>query len=79
MRRSKAHTFLLGPPEAKPNPISRAIAKRLGLDSPTGKTAFLSSFKSSTDDLTGENTDLAGIVSVEFLNKLRNQNSSIKE
>lgn len=73
MQESKILAKMLGTPKAT-NPVSKAVAKRLGLDTPTGKTAFLSSFKSSTDDLTG-NSMSPEIGQVEFLSKLKNSNT----
>lgn len=55
-------------------PISKAVARKLGLDTPTGMTAFLSSFRSSTDN-TGEGANLPMIGRIEFLSKLENANS----
>lgn len=62
-------------PEPRKNPVSKAIARKLGLDTPAGRTAFLSSFRSSTDNF-GETADLPDMVKIEFLSKLENKNNA---
>jgi hypothetical protein len=64
---------IFGPPgQSIPgNPLSEAIGRRLGLDDPGGKTAFMASFKSShPPDITQRTESMQPSVREELVHKL---------
>lgn len=70
---TKAVQEIFGPPgQPLPgNPLSKAIGRRLGLDDPLGKTAFMASFKSSHPTSIAERTaPLSPALNEEMVYKL---------
>lgn len=63
---------LLGPVgQPEPNPMSKAIARRLGIDEAFGRSAFLSQFKSShPTDISQRTGELYPMVREEMVTRL---------
>lgn len=72
---AKIDKELLGPPgQHDGTPLGKAIQRRLGLDDPGGKTAFLAQFKSSYPaDISQRTESLLPSLREELISKIAGQ------